>query len=179
MEGIQPSSCARTREWISFALDSELSDFERFLMEHHVERCADCSLFERDTRLIVEGLRSTPLESPSAPVTVGRLQHARFGRLRLANVLPVAVAAAAMFLATTVTPDRAGLIGSNEPSLESVASPPTTNELVLEVRRRNLQEQSRNLRQQSEAAGQQRVLTARRAVSDIGAVTAQLSGPTN
>jgi hypothetical protein len=77
-----------------------------------------------------------------------------------------------MFLATTFTPDRAGLIGSNEPSLESAASPPTTNELVLEVRRRNLQQQSRNLRQQS-------VPVVRRVVSDIGAVTAQLSGPTN
>jgi hypothetical protein len=172
MEGIQPSSCARTREWISFALDSELSDFERFLMEHHLERCADCSLFARDTRLITEGMRSTSLESPSAPVTVGLQQRARFGRLRLANVLPVAVAAASMFLATTFTPDRTGLVGSNEPSLESTASPPTVNELVLEVRRRNLQQQRRNLRQQSRPA-------VRREVSDIGAVTAQLSGPTN
>ena len=174
MQGIQPSSCARTREWISFALDSELSDFERFLMEHHVERCAACSLFERDTRLIAEGIRSTSLESPSAPVTVGRLQQParRFSRLRVANVLPVAVAAAAMFLATTLTPDMAGLVGSNEPPLESTVSPPTVNELVLEVRRRNLQEQSRNLRSQS-------LPTVRRVVSDIGAVTAQLSGPTN
>lgn len=174
MKGIQPSSCARTREWISFALDSELSDFERFLMEHHVERCADCSLFERDLRLIAEGMRSTALESPSAPVTVGRLQQParRLGRMRLANVLPVAVAAASMFLATTLTPDMAGLVGSSEPPLESTVSPPTVNELVLEVRRRNLQEQSRNLRPRT-------LTTVRRAVSDLGAVTAQLSGPTN
>lgn len=174
MEGIQPSSCARTREWISFALDSELSEFERFLMEHHLERCADCSVFERDTRLIAGTMRSTSLESPSEPVTVGRLQHParRLGRLRIANVLPVAVAAASMFLATTLTPDMAGLVGSNEPPLKSTVSPPTVNELVLEVRRRNLQEQSRNLRPQS-------LTTVRRAVSDLGAVTAQLSGPTN
>jgi hypothetical protein len=170
MEGIQPSSCARTREWISFALDGELSDFERFLMEHHVERCADCSVFARDTRLITEGLRSTSLESPSAPVTVGLQHRVRFGRLRLANVLPVAVAAASMFLATTFTPDMAGLVGSSEPSLESAASPPTTNELVLEVRRRNLQRE--NLRLQSLSA-------ARRVVSDIGVVTAQSSQPAN
>jgi hypothetical protein len=165
MQGIQPSSCARTREWISFAIDNELSDFERFLMDHHLQRCADCSVFERDTRLIAEGIRSTALESPSEPVTVGRLQQPsrRFGRLRVANVLPVAVAAASMFLATTFTPDMAGLVGSDEPSLESAASPPTVNELVLEVRRRNIQQQRRNPRP----------------VSDIGAVTAQLSGPTN
>ena len=173
MQGIQASGCARTREWISFALDSELSDFERFLMEHHLERCADCSLFERDTRLIAEGMRSTSLESPSAPVTFGRLQQParRYGRLRLANVLPVAVAAASMFLATTLTPDMAALVGSNEPPLESTVSPPTANGLVLEVRRRNLQEQSRDLRPQS-------LPTVPREVSDIGAVTAQLSGPT-
>jgi hypothetical protein len=173
MQGSQSSSCARTREWISFALDGELSDFERFLMEHHVERCADCSLFERDTRLIAEGMRSTSLESPSAPVTLGGLQPGRqFGRLRLASVLPVAVAAASMFLATTFTPDMAGLVGSSEPPLESTVSPPTVNELVLEVRRRNLQQQSRNLRSES-------VPTVRPEVSDIGAVTAQLSAPMN
>jgi Putative zinc-finger len=174
MQGIQPSSCARTREWISFALDGELSDFERFLMAHHVERCADCWVFERDLRWIAEGVRSAPLESPSEPVTVGRLQQParRFGRLRVANVLPVAVAAASMFLATTFTPEMAGLVGSNEPSIESAVSPPTVNELVLEVRRRNLQQQSRNLRAQSQP-------TARRVVSDIGAVTAQLPGATN
>jgi putative zinc finger protein len=174
MQGIQPSGCARTREWISFALDSELSDFERFLMEHHLERCADCSLFARDSRLIAEHLRSTALESPSEPVTVGRLrQPARqFGRLRLANVLPVAVAAASMFLATTFTPDMAGLTGSNEPPAESTVSPPTVNELVLEVRRRNLQEQSRD--QQPASTD-----TARRVVSDIGAVTAQFAGSMN
>src|SRR5688572_3662669 len=168
MQGIQPASCARTREWISFALDSELSDFERFLMEHHLERCADCSLFERDARLIAGAIRSTSLESPSAPVTVGRLQRParRLGRLRVANVLPVAVAAASMFLATTLTPDMAGLVGSNDTPLERTVSPATVNELVLEVRRRNLQEQSRNLRS---------LTSARRAVSDIGAVTAQLS----
>lgn len=175
MQGIQPSGCARTREWISFALDSELSDFERFLMEHHLERCADCSLFARDTRLIAERLRSTELESPSEPVTVGRLrQPARqFGRLRVANVLPVAVAAASMFLATTFTPDMAGLTGSNEPPAESsTVSPPTVNELVVELRRRNLQEQSRN--QQPASTD-----TARRVVSDIGAVTAQYAGSMN
>ena len=174
MKGIQPSSCARTREWISFALDSELSDFERFLMEHHLQRCADCALFERDTRLIAEGIRSTALESPSEPLTVERLHRParRFARLRVATALPVAVAAASMFLATTFTPDRAGLIGSSEPSLESAVSPPTVNELVLEVRRRNLQEQSRNQRPQS-------LPTVRRVVGDIGAVTAQLSGSTN
>ena len=170
MEVFQPSSCARTREWISFALDGELSDFERFLMEHQLERCAECAGIDSDTSMIT--MRSTSLASPSAPVSVGRLrQPARFGRVRLANVLPVAVAAASMFLATTFTPDMAGFVGSNEQSLESAASPPTTNELVLEVRRRNIQ-QSRNLRQQS-------VPAVRRVVSDIGAVTAQLSGSTN
>lgn len=174
MAGIQPSNCARTREWISFALDSELSEFERFLMEHHLQRCEDCSVFERDTRRIAGAMRSTSPESPSVPVTVGRLQQParRLGRLRVANALPVAVAAASMFLATTLTPDMAGLVGSSEPPLESTVSPPTVNELVLEVRRRNLQEQSRNLRPRT-------LTTVRRAVSDLGAVTAQLSGPTN
>jgi hypothetical protein len=168
MNGIQPSSCARTRQWISLALDRELSEFERFLMEDHVKRCVDCSVFERDSRLFTVGMRSTPLESLSAPVWVGSLrQPARFGRVRLANVVPVAIAAASVFLATTFLPDRAGFIGSDERPLESAVAldPMTVNELVLEVRRRNLQRQSRP--------------AVRRVVGDIGAVTAQVSGTSN
>jgi hypothetical protein len=163
MNGIQPSSCTRSRQWISLALDRELSDFERFLMEDHVKRCADCSAFERDVRLFSEGMRSTPLESLSAPVRVGRLRHpARLGRLRPANVVPVAVAAASVFLATTFLPERAGVVASDGRSLQSaVASDPmSVNELVLEVRRWNLRQQSPP------------------PVRDIGVVTS-LSGSTN
>ena len=166
MTGIQPSSCVRTRQWISLALDRELSEFERFLMEDHLKRCADCSEFERDAQLFTVGMRSTPLESLSAPVWVGRhRQPARFGRLRLANVVPVAVAAASVFLATTFMPERAGIVSDERP-IESAAAidPMTVNELVLEVRRRNLREQAQ---------------TAVRRVGDIGAVTASLSGSTN
>jgi hypothetical protein len=168
MNGIQPSGCVRARQWISLALDRELSEFERFLMEDHVKRCGDCSVFERDARLFTAGMRSTPAESLSAPVVVGRLRHpGRFGRLRLANAVPVAVAAASVFLATTFLPDRAGFTGSDARPLESAVSrdPMTVNELVLEPRRRNLQQQSRP--------------ALRRALSDIGAVTVQLSSSTN
>lgn len=168
MNGMLPSSCTRARQWVSLALDRELSDFERFLMDDHLKRCADCSEFEHDAHLFTAGMRSTPLESLSAPVWVGRLRHpARLGRLRLANVVPVAVAAASMFLATTFLPERTGVIGPDEAPLESAASfdPMTVNELVLEVRRRNL-------RQQSQAA-------VRQTLSDIGVVTAPLSGSTN
>jgi hypothetical protein len=166
MNGIQPSSCSRTRQWVSLALDRELSDFERFLMEDHLKRCADCAVFERDTRLFTAGMRSAPLESLSAPVWAGRLrQPAKLGRLRLANVVPVAVAAASVFLATTFLPERAGIV-SDERTIESAAAidPMTVNELVLEVRRRNLRQQAQ---------------IAVRRVGDIGAVTASLSGSTN
>jgi putative zinc finger protein len=166
MNGIQPSSCVRARQWISLALDRELSEFERFLMEDHVKRCADCSEFERDTRQFTVGMRSAPLESLSAPVRVARhRQPARFGRLGLANVVPVAVAAASVFVATTFLPERAGIV-SDQRTLESAVAidSMTVNELVLEVRRRNLQEQAQS---------------AVHRVGDIGAVTASLSGSSN
>jgi hypothetical protein len=168
MNGMLPSGCTRARQWISLALDRELSDFERFLMEDHVKRCGDCSEFERDARLFTAGMRSTQLESLSAPLQVGRLRHpGRLGRLRLANVVPVAVAAASVFLATTFLPERAGVVASDERPLQSAAASDrmTVNELVLEVRRRNLRQQSQPV--------------VRRALSDIGAVTALLSGSTN
>ena len=166
MNGIQPSGCVRARQWISLALDRELSEFERFLMEDHLKRCADCCAYERDTRLFTVGMRSAPLESLSAPVRVGRhRQPARFGRLGLANVVPVAVAAASVFLATTFLPERAGIVSDERPIESAVAvDSMTVNELVLDVRRRNLREQAQ---------------TAVHRIGDIGAVTASLSGSSN
>jgi hypothetical protein len=164
MNRIQPSSCARARQWISLALDRELSDFERFLMEDHVKRCDDCAVFERDARRFTLGMRSTPLEHLGAPVSVGRLRPAGWlGRVGLANVVPVAVAAASVFLATTFMPERAGIVSSDRGIESAVVDPMTVNELVLEVRRRNLRQQAQ---------------PARRPLGDIGAVTAQLSGST-
>jgi Putative zinc-finger len=164
MNGIQPSSCSRTRQWISLGLDGQLSEFERFLMDDHIGRCADCTAFERDLRRLTAGVRSTPLEKVSVPVRIEQPRHpARLGRVGLANVVSVAVTAASVFVAMTFLPERAGVVPSNDEALQiAVASDPmTVNELVLEVRRRNLQQQNQP--------------AVRREPGDIGAVTAPLA----
>jgi predicted anti-sigma-YlaC factor YlaD len=142
MNGIQPSSCVRARKWISLALDGELSDFERFLMKDHVGRCADCSAFESDAREFTAQVRSTPLEQLTVPVRVG-WQRRRVGlaRVGIANVVPVAVAAAAVFLGIAFLPERASVLPSNESTLQAAVDPMNVNELVLAVRLPNLEQQ--------------------------------------
>ena len=41
--------CERARGWVSLSLDGELSEFERALLDAHLGRCAECSVFAADT----------------------------------------------------------------------------------------------------------------------------------
>ncbi len=142
MNGIPPSACIRARKWISLALDGELSDFERFLMTDHVGRCADCAAFESDAREFTAQVRSTPLEQLSVPMRVGwQRRRAGLARVGLANAVPVAVAAAAVFLGIAFLPERAGNISPNEGTLGAAIDPMSVNDLVLAVRRPNLEQQ--------------------------------------
>jgi predicted anti-sigma-YlaC factor YlaD len=64
-----PSSwaCDRAREAASFALDGELSQLERALLERHVDRCPACAAFSADVTALTLELRAAafvPLERP-------------------------------------------------------------------------------------------------------------------
>jgi predicted anti-sigma-YlaC factor YlaD len=82
--------CDRAREYASLRLDGELSDFERALLDSHIDRCPSCRAFADDLVAVTGRLRAAPLEQPSIAVTLPRR---RFVALR--NV-QVSVAAAAV-----------------------------------------------------------------------------------
>jgi predicted anti-sigma-YlaC factor YlaD len=71
--------CDRAREYASLRLDGELSEFERVLLESHLEGCPSCSAFAVDIAAVAGHLREAPLERPTIAVTLPRR---RFAALR-------------------------------------------------------------------------------------------------
>jgi len=88
--------CDRAREYSSRSLDGELSDFERALLETHLERCDACRAYAVELAEIVE-----PLEALPHPVSLPSRRRVR------ARALQGAAAVAAAAVAAT-----AGLVGS-------------------------------------------------------------------
>jgi anti-sigma factor RsiW len=64
--------CDRAREYASLRLDGELSDFERALLDSHLDRCPSCRVFADDLVAVTDRLRTSPLEQPSIAVALPR-----------------------------------------------------------------------------------------------------------
>src|SRR6266540_3353743 len=94
----QSRVCDRAREYSSRALDGELSDFERALLETHLERCGACRAYSIELAEIVTRLRVALPHPISLPPARRRAR---------ARVLQGAAAVAAAAVAAT-----AGLAGS-------------------------------------------------------------------
>jgi predicted anti-sigma-YlaC factor YlaD len=104
--------CDRAREYASLRLDGELSDFERALLDSHLERCPSCRAFADDLAGVTQQLRTAPLVSaPDLSIT---LPSRRFAALR-----GVQVSAAAAAVVSVVG------IGALFGMLHSSASQPT------------------------------------------------------
>lgn len=97
----QSRVCDRAREYSSRSLDGELSDFERALLDTHLERCEACRAYSIELAEIVTRLRAAPLEPLSHPISLPSRRRVR------ARVLQGAAAVAAAAVAAT-----AGLVGS-------------------------------------------------------------------
>jgi hypothetical protein len=98
--------CDRAREYASLRLDGELSDFERALLDSHLERCPSCRVFADDLVGVTDRLRNAPLEQPSISVT---LPSRRFVALRRIQV----GAAAAAVVSVVGIGSLFGLLQSN------------------------------------------------------------------
>ena len=93
--------CDRAREYFSRGLDGELSEFERALLENHLERCEPCRAYSAELEQIVGRLRTAPLEALSRPISLPSRRRVR------TRVFQVAAAGAAAAVAVT-----AGLLGT-------------------------------------------------------------------
>ncbi len=76
MNAVRPSLvCQRIREQVSLRLDDELSQLEERMLASHLDRCADCRMFEQSVREFTDQLRAAPLESPRQPILVRRARR--------------------------------------------------------------------------------------------------------
>jgi predicted anti-sigma-YlaC factor YlaD len=111
--------CDRAREYSSRSLDGELSDFERALLETHLERCDACRAYAVELAEIVTRLRLEPLEALSNPVSLPSRRRVR------ARALQSAAAVAAAAVAAT-----AGLVGSLQSHTNQVRPNLTLDALI-------------------------------------------------
>jgi anti-sigma factor RsiW len=93
--GRHERGCERARAWISLDLDGELSQFERALLDAHLDRCEACATAAAETRALTETLRGAPLERPGMRLELPGRAPARRGR-RVAVRLALAATLAAL-----------------------------------------------------------------------------------
>ena len=115
----QSRVCDRAREYSSRSLDGELSEFERALLETHLERCDACRAYAVELAEIVTRLRLEPLEALSHPVSLPSRRRVR------ARALQGAAAVAAAAVAAT-----AGLVGSLQSHPNEARPNPTLEALI-------------------------------------------------
>ena len=88
-------ACDLARQHASTELDGELSEFDRYLLARHLDRCADCRRFAEEAATLTSVLRTAPLD----PYACGRVLAPR--PRRYARVRQVAPVAAAVLIVST------------------------------------------------------------------------------
>ena len=139
MQEVRAIECERTRQWISVALDSELSQFERSLVSGHVARCAGCRSFEERATAVTTAVRRAPAQTMSARIYLPvrrRLAWRAAGVARVGSVAAVLVAAVSMGL--LAAPDNRTLASEHALVASSLDQPGGTNDLVIGPRRPTL-----------------------------------------
>jgi predicted anti-sigma-YlaC factor YlaD len=107
---ILPEACHRTRQHVSLRLDTQLSELEVAVMEHHLARCPACRSFADELKGVTEALRDADLVEPPIHFELPR-RPARVGMSR------AGAAAAAAILVAVALGGVAGL-GPDAPSAD-------------------------------------------------------------
>ncbi|MBA2642043.1 MAG: zf-HC2 domain-containing protein [Actinobacteria bacterium] len=118
--------CDRVRAQISLRLDGELSQLESRMLESHLARCAECSMYDTRVGAVTAELRAAPLESLEHPIVIRRPRR----QVSLARV-QIGVAAA-LAVAVLGAISQIGAPGT-EPALVSPDRYATYTQLTREV----------------------------------------------
>jgi predicted anti-sigma-YlaC factor YlaD len=90
------AACERALQWVSLELDGELSEFERALLERHLECCVSCAALRLELGGLTRLIRAAPPVSgrprPAVPAPAARRRS--LPRRAVAGVLVAAVLAA-------------------------------------------------------------------------------------
>ena len=106
-----PMVCERVRGQVSVLLDGELSQLEQRMVAAHLERCADCRVFEATVRSFTEELRAAPVEAPQRPIVVRRARRVAF------SARQVSAAAATIAVALLGVSTQLGVADKNVPNV--------------------------------------------------------------
>ena len=139
MQEVRAIECERTRQWISVALDSELSQFERSLVRGHVARCAACRTFEERVAAVTTTVRRAPAETMSSRLYLPARRRLAWRTASVARVGSVAaVVVSAISIGLLVAPENRPLASEHVLVASSLDQPSGTNDLVIGVRRPTL-----------------------------------------
>jgi hypothetical protein len=86
-----PKVCERARTYASLRLESELSDFERALLDAHVAACASCADFVSDIGALTGELRRADLQRLENPLQLPVRVRAGFRRLQVGAAAAVLI----------------------------------------------------------------------------------------
>ena len=119
--GMPERGCDRAHAWASLALDDELSELERALLDAHLARCPSCAHEVTQMRAVARLMRETPFERPSEPVHVARSSYAsRSFALRVAIAATLALAAAGL-----------GVVAGTVGGAHAPQAPPTNSDVAI------------------------------------------------
>ena len=116
---VRPHMCERAREWGSLALDGELSELERVLLDSHLRRCAACAAYVVEITAITETIRATEPEPVTQPVAIPlrrRFSHA-------SRAWPAGAAAAAVLAVSVGLGTQLGVPENAPADLTSIRMP--------------------------------------------------------
>jgi predicted anti-sigma-YlaC factor YlaD len=115
--------CDRAREYASLRLDGELSEFERALLDSHLERCPGCRAFAEDLVTMTDRLRTAPQERPLIVVALPKrrfvaLRHVQVSAAAAAVVSVVGIGSLFGMLHSSATTPNRGVAIAGEPAGE-------------------------------------------------------------
>lgn len=135
MHEVRAMECERTRQWVSAALDSELSPFERAIVQGHLARCGACASFEERVSAVTAAVRSARPERMSGSVRLPARRRAAWRTTAgVARLGSVAAAIASVFSVGLLAQSEPGALRADSALVAApLARSAGTNDLVIEV----------------------------------------------
>jgi anti-sigma factor RsiW len=97
-------ACDRAREAASLALDGELSQLERVLLERHLDRCPACAEFSADVSALTRELRAAEVVRLERQIELPLRRRVGHGFRNVGAWATTAAVAVAALLAVTALP---------------------------------------------------------------------------
>jgi predicted anti-sigma-YlaC factor YlaD len=130
MHDVRPIDCERTRQQISAALDSELSQLELAFVRNHVARCQACRSFEARVLLATRTLREAPPARLTHAITVPARRPAAWAPARIVRLGSAAAAMVALVFFTLLAAPTAGSPRAEHALVGAVLAQSGTAELL-------------------------------------------------